>query len=165
MRKESRNRSDQAREVAEIFISNSADHSSQSLTRHHTINAMPNYLHDSLYHNEDYLRETLAAGSPRDGRISAVRRFFCLFVTFDFLFTALMWIICLVVIKKNNFDLLYRTNFFPFQISGENIQEMLIDQIVHYTIHGSLFDIVVMLTLSQLSFKLSLLTSYYKFNF
>lgn len=67
--------------------------------------------------------------------------------------------------KKNNFDLLYRTNFFPFQISGENIQEMLIDQIVHYTIHGSLFDIVVMLTLSQLSFKLSLLTSYYKFNF
>jgi hypothetical protein len=91
----------------------------------------------------------LAAGSPRDGRISAVRRFFCLFVTFDFLFTALMWIICLVVIKT----------------SGENIQEMLIDQIVHYTIHGSLFDIVVMLTLSQLSFKLSLLTSYYKFNF
>jgi Flp pilus assembly protein TadB len=105
MSKESRNRSDQAREVAEIFISNSADHSSQSLTRHNTINTMPNYFHDSLYHNEDYLRETLAAGSPRDGRISAVRRFFCLFVTFDFLFTTLMWIICLVVIR-NNFDLL-----------------------------------------------------------
>ena len=90
-------RSDQAREVAEILISNSADHSSQSLSRYHTINNMPVNMHDSLYHNEDYLRETLAAGTPREGRISAVRRFFCLFVTFDFLFTTLLWIICLVV--------------------------------------------------------------------
>lgn len=96
MNKNPKHRSDQAREVAEILISNSADHSSQSLTRYHAINNMPaNY--DSLYHNEDYLRETLAAGSLREGRISAVRRFFCLFVTFDFLFTTLMWIICLVV--------------------------------------------------------------------
>lgn len=97
MSKASRDRSDQAREVAEILISNSADHSSQSLTRYHTINTMPVNIHDSLYHNEDYLRETLSAGSQREGRISAVRRFFCLFVTFDFLFTTLMWIICLVV--------------------------------------------------------------------
>lgn len=100
MSKNSKDRSDQAREVAEILISNSADHSSQSLTRYHMINNMPTVLHDSLYHNEDYLRETLAAGSPREGRISAVRRFFCLFVTFDFLFTALLWIICLVVSER-----------------------------------------------------------------
>ncbi|KAI9564628.1 hypothetical protein GHT06_008369 [Daphnia sinensis] len=124
MSKVSRNRSDQAREVAEIFISNSADYSSHSLTRYHAINTMPNYSYDSLYHNEDYLREMLAAGSPRDGRISAVRRFFCLFITFDFLFTTLMWLICIV-------------------ISGENIKEMLINEIVHYTIHESLFDIVM----------------------
>ena len=32
-----------------------------------------------------------------DGRMSAVRRFFCLFVTFDFLFTGLFWIICVLV--------------------------------------------------------------------
>ena len=92
-------RSSQAREVAEILISNSADYSghNSSMTRHHTISNMPVNLHDSLLHNEEYLHETLAAGAARDGRISAVRRFFCLFVTFDLLFTTLMWIICVVV--------------------------------------------------------------------
>lgn len=114
MSKESRNRSDQAREVAEIFISNSADYSSHSLTRYHAINTMPNYSHDSVYHNEDYLREMLAAGSPRDGRISAVRRFFCLFITFDFLFTTLMWLICLVVIRELYFIKKYNCTFYFF---------------------------------------------------
>ncbi|KAF2355639.1 MENTAL domain [Trinorchestia longiramus] len=38
-----------------------------------------------------------------DGRMSAVRRFFCLFVTFDMLFTSVFWIIC--VLKKMTWHL------------------------------------------------------------
>lgn len=55
----------------------------------------------------DYIiSEDLLAGQRPDGRMSNVRRFFCLFVTFDFLFTSLMWIICVMVrspIIINNF--------------------------------------------------------------
>lgn len=87
-----------AREVAEILIHNSAHNSTQSLTHYQSINTAPNMnLNDSLLNNSEYLCETLAAGSTRDGRISAVRRFFCLFVTFDVLFTTLLWILCFVV--------------------------------------------------------------------
>lgn len=32
-----------------------------------------------------------------DGRMSVVRRFFCLFVTFDLVFVSLLWLICIVV--------------------------------------------------------------------
>lgn len=46
----------------------------------------------------DYIvSEDLLAGQRINGRISNVRRFFCLFVTFDLLFTSLMWIICVMV--------------------------------------------------------------------
>lgn len=45
----------------------------------------------------DGFHEVLMAGMRYNGRMSNVRRFFCLFVTFDLLFTVLMWLICIVV--------------------------------------------------------------------
>jgi hypothetical protein len=57
-------------------------------------------------------------------RISAVRRFFCLFVTFDLIFVALLWLICVV-------------------ITGENVYKALQEQILNYNIETSLFDIVI----------------------
>ena len=96
-----RQRTDQVREAAEILISNnSADYSSTPHTTARYPNNLPVSLHDSVRHNEEYLHETLASGSSRDGKISAVRRFFCLFVTFDLLFTSLLWIICVIVVRS-----------------------------------------------------------------
>lgn len=45
------------------------------------------------------LSEDLIAGTRHQGRMSNVRRFFCLFITFDVLFTCLMWLICTMVIE------------------------------------------------------------------
>ncbi|KAJ8686598.1 hypothetical protein QAD02_022392 [Eretmocerus hayati] len=83
----------------------------------------PNYL---AYNPRapDSFNEILIAGMRYNGRMSNVRRFFCLFVTFDFLFTILMWLICIV-------------------ISGSDVQESFIKEIVHYNIKTSLFDVVV----------------------
>ncbi|VEN37201.1 unnamed protein product [Callosobruchus maculatus] len=73
----------------------------------------------------DYIiSEDLLAGQRLNGRMSNVRRFFCLFVTFDFLFTGLMWIICVM-------------------LKGEYIVSALVEQVVHYNIHTSLFDVVL----------------------
>lgn len=56
----------------------------------HSINTIPSL--------RDYIvSEDLLAGQRTNGRMSNVRRFFCLFVTFDLLFTSLMWIICVMV--------------------------------------------------------------------
>lgn len=41
---------------------------------------------------EDYI-----AGYMQDGRMSVVRRFFCLFVAFDLFFISLLWLICIMV--------------------------------------------------------------------
>ncbi|KAF5275047.1 hypothetical protein FQA39_LY06984 [Lamprigera yunnana] len=60
----------------------------------------------------------------QSGSMSNVRRFFCLFVTFDLAFTGLMWLICIM-------------------INGQNISTAIDKEIYHYTIHTSLFDIVV----------------------
>ncbi|XP_067003688.2 steroidogenic acute regulatory protein-like isoform X2 [Anabrus simplex] len=59
-----------------------------------------------------------------EGRISVVRRFFCLFVTFDLLFIVLMWLICIM-------------------LSGDDVFSALSKQVVHYNIRTSLFDIVL----------------------
>ncbi|XP_058807638.1 steroidogenic acute regulatory protein-like isoform X3 [Phymastichus coffea] len=72
----------------------------------------------------DYVNEAFVAGLRYNGRMSNVRRFFCLFVTFDFLFTILMWLICIM-------------------ISGKSVQTSFVDQIVHYNVKTSLFDIVM----------------------
>ena len=53
-----------------------------------------------------------------------VRRFFCLLVTFDVLFSGLLWVITVIV-------------------TGRDIKQALYQQIVEYTIHSSMFDIVV----------------------
>lgn len=55
--------------------------------------------------------------------MSVVRRFFCLFVTFDLVFVGLLWVICVV-------------------INGENIYKALDEQVLHYDIETSLFDVV-----------------------
>lgn len=56
--------------------------------------------------------------------MSVVRRFFTLFVTFDLIFIALLWLICIA-------------------ITGENVYTALENQIVHYTIETSMVDVVV----------------------
>lgn len=45
----------------------------------------------------ELLLANYTSGMQINGRISAVRRFFCLFVTFDLMFTSLFWIICILV--------------------------------------------------------------------
>ncbi|XP_018028136.1 steroidogenic acute regulatory protein-like [Hyalella azteca] len=70
-----------------------------------------------------------------DGRMSAARRFFCLFVFFDLLFTSVFWIICVL-------------------IDGQSIKDGLIEEIVNYTFATSMFDMVVC---SMIRFSLLLL--------
>ncbi|XP_076657811.1 steroidogenic acute regulatory protein-like [Halictus rubicundus] len=69
------------------------------------------------------VREGLIADAIQN-KMSNVRRFFCLFVTFDLLLTFLMWLICTM-------------------IAGENLESAFINQVVHYHITTSLFDIVM----------------------
>ncbi|CAD1477348.1 unnamed protein product, partial [Heterotrigona itama] len=53
------------------------------------------YTQQSMTRTPDFiLSEDLIAGAMQNGRMSNVRRFFCLFVTFDLLLTFLMWLIC-----------------------------------------------------------------------
>ncbi|XP_021698708.1 steroidogenic acute regulatory protein-like isoform X3 [Aedes aegypti] len=78
----------------------------------------------SQSHMVNLLSEDFIAGYMDEGRMSVVRRFFCLFVTFDVVFISLLWIICVM-------------------ITGDNIVHALQTQVVHYTIYTSLFDVVV----------------------
>jgi len=123
-------RSDQAREAAEILINNSitSDYPPPSAFPRHqqtpNTSMITGSLHNSLVNDGDFLHEAVIAGSTTNGRMSAVRRFFCLFVTFDLMFTTLLWIIC-------------------FVITGENIQDVMYQQVVEYNIHTSLFDVVM----------------------
>lgn len=73
---------------------------------------------------EIVISEDLIAGQRLNGTMSNVRRFFCLFVTFDLLLTGLMWLICVM-------------------LNGDNIVDALKTQILHYNVHNSLFDIVL----------------------
>ena len=56
--------------------------------------------------------------------MSPVRRFFCLLVTFDVLLSSLSWIIAVVV-------------------TGRDVVAAFKQQVLQYTIHDSMFDIVV----------------------
>lgn len=76
-------------------------------------------------HSINMFSEDFIAGYMHDGRMSVVRRFFCLFVTFDLVFISLLWVICIV-------------------IKGANIKESLENEIIHYDIQKSLFDIVAL---------------------
>ncbi|EDW92562.1 steroidogenic acute regulatory protein-like [Drosophila yakuba] len=77
----------------------------------------------SRAHSINLITEDFLAGYMQDGRMSVVRRFFCLFVTFDLVFVSLLWLICIV-------------------INGDNIFTAFHKQIVEYTIYKSLFDVV-----------------------
>lgn len=52
-------------------------------------------------HSINLITEDFLAGYMQDGRMSVVRRFFCLFVTFDLVFVSLLWLICIVVRISN----------------------------------------------------------------
>uniref|UniRef100_A0AAG5D209 START domain-containing protein n=1 Tax=Anopheles atroparvus TaxID=41427 RepID=A0AAG5D209_ANOAO len=75
-------------------------------------------------HTVNLLSEDFIAGYMEQGRMSVVRRFFCLFVTFDVVFISLLWIICVV-------------------ITGDNVINALKTQVIHYKITTSLFDVVI----------------------
>lgn len=77
------------------------------------------------------ISEELVLGHRYEGRMSTVRRFFCLFVTFDVLFTFLMWLICVMM-------------------HGETISQIFNKEVENYSIRVSLFDIVVV-SLSRFS--------------
>ncbi|XP_013114451.1 steroidogenic acute regulatory protein-like [Stomoxys calcitrans] len=77
----------------------------------------------SRTHSINLITEEFLGGYMQDGRMSVVRRFFCLFVTFDLFFVSLLWLICIM-------------------LNGDNIFIALQKQIVHYTIETSLFDVV-----------------------
>lgn len=70
------------------------------------------------------LSEDFISGFMEDGSMSVVRRFFCLFVTFDLVFIALLWLISVAV-------------------TGESVKKAFIEQVIHYSVYTSLFDIVM----------------------
>ncbi|CAK1593471.1 unnamed protein product [Parnassius mnemosyne] len=84
----------------------------------------PHYRTLSHSQSVNLTTEEILAGYRPQGRMSPVRRFFCLFVTFDLLFTSLMWLICVVM-------------------KGETIVQIFNREIVQYSIKLSLFDIVL----------------------
>ncbi|XP_013177259.1 PREDICTED: stAR-related lipid transfer protein 3 [Papilio xuthus] len=84
----------------------------------------PRYRTVSQTHSVNLTTEDLLAGYRPYGRMSSVRRFFCLFVTFDLLFTSLMWLICVMM-------------------KGESLVLIFNREIVQYSIKTSLFDVVL----------------------
>ncbi|KAK3930576.1 Steroidogenic acute regulatory protein-like [Frankliniella fusca] len=103
------------RNAAEVLLTGS--YSSQL---HSHSQPSPHLFYASYLHDED-----IYVGISRNNRMSAVRRFFCLLVTFDLLLTGLMWLMCMML------------------VSGGNIIVSFTSQVVHYHIQSSLFDIVM----------------------
>uniref|UniRef100_A0A182M9Q9 START domain-containing protein n=1 Tax=Anopheles culicifacies TaxID=139723 RepID=A0A182M9Q9_9DIPT len=97
-------------------------HGSQSYSSVPHMNAIG--MSRSQSHTVNLLSEDFIAGYMEQGRMSVVRRFFCLFVTFDVVFISLLWIICVV-------------------ITGDNVIHALQTQVLHYTVYTSLFDVVI----------------------
>lgn len=107
--------SDNLRSAAELLITN---------TRTYRGSNMPTTSFDiTRAHSINLITEEFLAGYMQDGRMSVVRRFFCLFVTFDLFFVSLLWLICIM-------------------ITGDNIYQAFQKQIVNYTVYTSLFDVV-----------------------
>lgn len=55
----------------------------------------------------NFITEEYIAGFTQDGQMSNVRRFFCLFVTFDLFFISLLWLIQIMVREMNIFRWLH----------------------------------------------------------
>lgn len=70
------------------------------------------------------LSEEFISGFMEDVRMSVVRRFFCLFVLFDLVFISLLWLISVAV-------------------TGESVKKAFQEQVIHYSVYTSLFDIVM----------------------
>ncbi|XP_053621385.1 steroidogenic acute regulatory protein-like isoform X2 [Plodia interpunctella] len=85
----------------------------------------PNYRTISNSQSVNIVSEELVAGHRPHGRMSTVRRFFCLFVTFDLLFTGLMWLICVMM-------------------RGETLAQIFDREVMHYNVKASLFDVVLL---------------------
>jgi len=77
--------------AAEVLLSGSINSQRSSVTQQ-SITRTPDIV----------LSEDLIAGARHNGRMSNVRRFFCLFVTFDLFFTFLMWLICIMVRRTDD---------------------------------------------------------------
>uniref|UniRef100_A0A1A9VVK4 MENTAL domain-containing protein n=1 Tax=Glossina austeni TaxID=7395 RepID=A0A1A9VVK4_GLOAU len=107
--KMSKNDSDEIRSAAELIITQSR------LMMQSRFGNPPGIMPRT--HSINLITEEFLGGYMQDGRMSVVKRFFCLFVTFDLFFVSLLWLICIV----NNRTL----------------------QIVHYSIYTLLFDVVV----------------------
>lgn len=101
------------RAAAEALLTRSLQSQRNSFTQH-SINRASDIV----------LSEDLIAGARHQGRMSNVRRFFCLFITFDVLFTCLMWLICTM-------------------LGGGDVETAFVNQVVHYNMKTSLFDIVM----------------------
>jgi hypothetical protein len=69
------------------------------------------------------MTDDLVSGTQHGGRMSPVRRFFLLLVTFDILFICLLWIIAILV-------------------TGKDLEAEVAAQVLRYTIHSSMFDCV-----------------------
>ncbi|CAD7078058.1 unnamed protein product [Hermetia illucens] len=89
-----------------------------------SVRSQPTTIDIARSHSINLITEEFLGGYTQDGRMSVVRRFFCLFVAFDMFFISLLWLICVMV-------------------SGDNIYNALKTQVLHYSIYTSLFDIVV----------------------
>lgn len=91
----------------------------------------------------EFYNEELLAGLRLGGQMSSVRRFFCLFLTFDLLFTFLMWFTCIMVCVKFCFCVV--SSHFQFeQLAGNgDVVHALTEEVLHYNVHTSIFDIVV----------------------
>jgi len=83
---------ERVRMAAEVLLSGSINSQRSSVTQQ-SITRTPDIV----------LSEDLIAGARQNGRMSNVRRFFCLFVTFDLFFTFLMWLICIMVCKTDDY--------------------------------------------------------------
>lgn len=103
------------RNAAEVLLTGSYSSQPHSLSQ-----PSPYHLYASYLHNED-----IYVGMSRNNRMSVVRRFFCLLVTFDLLLTGLMWLMCMML------------------VSNGNIVDSFLSQVVHYHVETSLFDIVM----------------------
>ncbi|CAG0897494.1 unnamed protein product [Cyprideis torosa] len=75
-------------------------------------------------HLNPYYLEDIFTGIPKDGFISPVRRFFCLFVSFDLALTSLLWLMSVV-------------------ITGGAILDGLRKEVLQFSIYTSLFDLVM----------------------
>ncbi|XP_011177889.1 steroidogenic acute regulatory protein-like [Zeugodacus cucurbitae] len=111
---------DEIRSAAELLITSSRQPMSYRSTMSGPLS--PNY-DMSRTHSINLITEEFLGGYMQDGRMSVVRRFFCLFVLFDLFFVSLLWLICIM-------------------ITGDNIFQAFQKQIVHYTFGTSLFDVV-----------------------